>query len=487
MSVPPVLTPTSRLRAGVAWADITPPGDVYHRLWGAARHDRATGVHRPLRATALTLEPLVPTSPQDRHYLIALDLCLLRPPEMEEIRKATAAASGIPLEQITFTFSHTHSSGNFSRERSSFPGGERIGPYLEALPATLAKLIHEAAAALADSMVTYGMTDCGMGHNRDLADSARGQFVCGFNPEAPAGIPLTVARLSDAKGRIQSTIVNYACHPTTLAWENTLISPDYIGALRETVETATGAPCLFLLAPCGDIGPRRGFVGDPSVADRNGRQVGYAALSLLEAMPPSATDFHYAGPVFSGATLGIWEDRPQLRDRSAAAARFDHRRLVVPLNYLPQQPSVAQIEAALDLTLREEEAAREANDEPLAARLRAQAERHRRHLERVRQLPEGRYPYEVHLWRIGDAFWIILEGEPYHALQQELIRRFPAASFLMAVLADGARPSYLPERNDYGKPLYQAEIAVLAPGSLEALIDAVAAEMRTMIERAAQP
>ena len=29
---------------------------IYHRMWGAARHDRATGVHRPLLGDVLIFE-----------------------------------------------------------------------------------------------------------------------------------------------------------------------------------------------------------------------------------------------------------------------------------------------------------------------------------------------------------------------------------------------------------------------------------------------
>ena len=49
--------PQTRGRFALAHADITPPAGIYHRMWGAALHDRATGVHRPLRATAMWLEP----------------------------------------------------------------------------------------------------------------------------------------------------------------------------------------------------------------------------------------------------------------------------------------------------------------------------------------------------------------------------------------------------------------------------------------------
>src|ERR1017187_5087677 len=102
-------------------------------------------------------------------------------------------------------------------------------------------------------------------------------------------------------GALMGSIINYACHPTTLGWENTAISPDYIGALRETVEQNTGVPCLFLQGASGDLGPRTGFVGDPAIADRNGRQLAFAALAALEALPAPGLRFCYQGPVVSGA------------------------------------------------------------------------------------------------------------------------------------------------------------------------------------------
>src|SRR6266850_1110918 len=51
-------TPQSRCRFALAWADITPPVGIYHRMWGAAKHERATGVHRPLRATVAVFAPM---------------------------------------------------------------------------------------------------------------------------------------------------------------------------------------------------------------------------------------------------------------------------------------------------------------------------------------------------------------------------------------------------------------------------------------------
>jgi hypothetical protein len=122
--------------------------------------------------------------------------------------------------------------------------------------------------------------------------------VCGLNPDGPTDDTLLVSKIMAESGKLIGTLVNYACHPTTLAWQNTLISPDYIGALRETVEAECHAPCLFLQGASGDLGPREGYVGDTAVADRNGRQLGFAALAL-EALPPPGTQFVMPGQLLA--------------------------------------------------------------------------------------------------------------------------------------------------------------------------------------------
>ena len=47
-------------RVGVSRGDITPPPGIYFRLWGSARHDIPTGVHRPMLATAVAFAMSAP-------------------------------------------------------------------------------------------------------------------------------------------------------------------------------------------------------------------------------------------------------------------------------------------------------------------------------------------------------------------------------------------------------------------------------------------
>src|SRR5688572_20042645 len=157
-SVTEVKTPQSRCRFALAWADITPPVGIYHRMWGAAKHERATGVHRPLRATVAVFEAadagsrrgneadnkaIAPRSAsacrrlqvESSQILLALDHCVLGAMEHEQLVSHIAQASGQPKEAILVVFSHTHAAGLMGLERASLPGGDLIPDYLRSVAA----------------------------------------------------------------------------------------------------------------------------------------------------------------------------------------------------------------------------------------------------------------------------------------------------------------------------------------------------------------
>jgi hypothetical protein len=165
-------TPQTLCRAAVAQGDITPPVGIYHRLWGAAAHDRATAVHRPLLATLLWLEPQ--EGPRDQQQLIvALDHCILDGDEIARIANAVSEVVPLTVEQVHITLSHTHGSGWMSRSRAAFPGGELIGPYLEGLTQTIATLAQEAHGRIRPASIVYGQGRCNLAAHRDYWDADR--------------------------------------------------------------------------------------------------------------------------------------------------------------------------------------------------------------------------------------------------------------------------------------------------------------------------
>ncbi|MSR54988.1 MAG: hypothetical protein EXS09_17125 [Gemmataceae bacterium] len=479
--MPHIDTPQMRGRIGFARADITPPVGIYHRLWGAATHERSTGVHRPLLATAMFLGPVV----GDAQLILELDQCLLDANDIATIRGRIQKAVPTSLADVQVTVSHTHASGWMSRSREPFPGGELIPEYLKRLTNACVDLAVKAAENARPASLVFGNGRCSLAAQRDFFDAETNQFVCGFTPDGPTDDTVLVGKAIADDGTVLGTIVNYACHPTTLAWENTLISPDFIGAMREVVETHSSrhtpcaegfAPCLFLQGASGDLGPREGFVGNVEVADRNGRQLGFAALSALESLSPPRTRFAYAGPVVSGATLGTWKHESTYVDAS-----WSWRTVTVDLPYRADLPTIEGTKSELAKWQENEKAAQMRNALDLARDCHARVERMTRQLARLSALPAGpSFPVSVTLGRAGTTLWVFVPGELYHVFQTTLRSRFTERTIVVVTLTNDWQPGYLPTESSYGKGIYQETIAVLAAGSLERLIDSLVNEVTSM-------
>jgi hypothetical protein len=435
-------------------------------------------VHKPLFADVIAIGSVEDdSSTLVRAYL---DLVNLAQSDHEQLLADVSQAAGVSPEHTVISHSHTHASGWFKRDRLDFPGGEKIPAYLEEMRSKIAKAAAQAAGDMEEVFVTYASGRCDMAANRDYWDDENELYACGFNPDKPADDTVIVGRVTDQSGKHLLTLVNYACHATTLAWENTLISPDFPGAMREEVNRVSGAPCVFAQGACGDLGPRYGYVGDTRVADQNGRWLAHAALSALESMGPPARDFEYQGPVVSGATLGTWTHVP-----------FDDRRLeqvsvveggvyTVDLPLKPK-PDPESLREEIDDWLARKEEAEQRGDKTRARDYGARAERARRWLGRLEGLPDGdTYPFGFSVYRLGDAIWVTTGGEPYNLLQLELRERFPDHTVLVSPVSGEHSVAYLMPEERYGKGLYQEEPSILAPGCLETLIDGIAARIEEL-------
>jgi hypothetical protein len=436
---------------GVATRDVTPPVGIYARSWGAATHDTAEGVHRPFAATAAVLGPLEGDGPT--LALVAVDLGWFQyVPDEQKLRAAILDRTGLDNASLLINMSHTHSGANVNSQLTEKPGSELIEPYIEHLTDELGAAILEARESATPAWVTYGTGRCALATNRDLWDAAAERFACGFNPDVPADDTLLVARVTRETGEVIATLFNYACHPTTLAWENRLLSPDYIGAAREVLEQAFAAPALFLHGASGDLAPRDNYVGDASVADRNGRQLGYAAAAAIEALPPAGTQFVYAGIVASGANLGAWEYQPcDEAQRQASEQLAAH---VSPVE-LQRKEDIGVVESASGAA-------------PDSVQEREKALRRRFLAEALGEGPVFEMP--LWIWRLGGALLVAVPNEPYSVFQVELRRRLPGTPLLVLGTTNRTM-GYLSPAETYGTGLYQEQQSPFAPGCLEQTID----------------
>ncbi|MFT5089356.1 MAG: hypothetical protein ACI906_004820 [Candidatus Latescibacterota bacterium] len=474
-------SPTSRVRFAMSRVDITPPVGIYHRMWGAARHDQATGVHRPLQGDVLVFEPFDEGGSKERMIRVQLDHVGFVTEQHDALRAAIAESAGLALEQVVLTYSHTHSGGWYIPDRFALPGGDLIPPYLVELATKLQQACREAMGQVREATISYATGRCDMAANRDCWDSELNAYVTGYNPDADIDNEVVVGRVTDADGILRHIFVQYACHPTTLAWENSLLSPDFVGAMREEVECQSGVLCTYLQGPCGDIGPKNGHQGDPAVADSNGQQLAFSALSILASIGPPAHDFQYRGPVVSGATLGTWAYRPCGDGRLEKSARFSGGTYAVDLP-LKEKPDQEGLEREFEDWNAQQEEADRRGDTVAARDYGARAERARRWIARLVGLPDAdSFSMAFTVYRLGDAIWVTCGGEPYNVLQSALRRRFPQWTILVSPIDSGIQIAYLLPAESYGKGLYQEEPSMLAQGCLEHLLEAIALRIEQII------
>jgi hypothetical protein len=442
---------------GVAREDITPPVSIYSRSWGAARHDIAEAIHRPFTLTCITFQISAHDSPL---VLISADLGWWKSDDEQEFRQAVLDGLSLSSPQLMVCLTHTHSGPSLSTENAAKTGGHLIAPYLEHVRKACIRSAQTALSTARSSFLSWHYDKCTLATCRDLPDPKTNRYIVGYNPAVPADDTLLVGRITDEKQQVRAVIVNYACHPTTLAWQNTQLSPDYVGAMRQTVEEQTSAPCLFLQGASGELAPAEQYVGALEVAEAHGRRLGYSVLSALEAMLPATSRLEFSGTVESGAPLAMWTRKPQEPSSILLSKMMD---MELPLKHLP---SVMEIEEQLQ----------NCSDRVLKERLWRQRS--------VRRLVgDGQNAhFGVWLWRLGDSILVGHPNEAYSRFQVDLRKMLAPCPVAVMNITNGSI-GYLPPQELFDHDLYQVWQTPFASGGLELVTDKTFRTAQTLLSQ----
>jgi len=443
---------------GVTKEDITPPVGIYARNWGAALHDVADGIHKPLMLVCITFQTNKDEKPL---ILISADLGWWKSADDESfVRNGILETLGLEPWQLMICLSHTHAGPSLSRGDRLKQGGEFIEPYLLKIQQSAINSIKQALSSTEPATLSWLYGKCSLATNRDLHELGNKRIVVGFNPDKDADDTLLVGRISGQDGRVMGTIVNYACHPTTLAWGNRLISPDYIGAMREIVESKMqNAPCLFLQGASGDLAPAEQYVGDVTIADAYGRQLGYAVLATLEAMRPPNTELIFDKVVESGASVAVWKQSQYTPSTILSAEMIN---VEIPLKPLPPLSIIQQDwEDCVDRVLKE---------------------RLWRKLNIRKAVGDKDYALvPLWVWRLGDTFIVGQPNEAYSDYQIELRRYFDKYAVGVVNVVNGY-VGYLPDSGMYEYDAYSVWQTPFKKGSLELLIKTTKDNMKKLVK-----
>ncbi|MEO8541721.1 MAG: neutral/alkaline non-lysosomal ceramidase N-terminal domain-containing protein [bacterium] len=250
------------MRIGAAAIDITPPVGTPLDGYGG-RTDVSLGVHDPLYARAIVFD-----DGSTQVALVVCDLIGIGSFLAARARELIAERPGIPPENVMISATHTHAGPAGVRGR-----GEPV--LVEEIARKIAGAVRVAHRNAQDGVLKYGQTELS-----SFAQNRR-------NPDWPIDRRLDVVAADTPDGVNIATIARYACHATTLNFDNLEITADYPGELCRSIEQVIGAgtTALFFNGACGNINPTW-IKQDFANVRRVGSIAGSKAAALSQELRP---------------------------------------------------------------------------------------------------------------------------------------------------------------------------------------------------------
>lgn len=460
----------SQLKAGIARTDTTPPIGIAHANWGAQVHQRAAGVDLPLWATALALDDGDQTV-----VIVDVDIINIREPDSNNCQQEIAHRTGLPVENIRMSYTHTHSgpTGTSGRPSWTTEGTEMVDSYQEQLRHKMAGVAEAAIRNLQPARFETSRGSSSIAVNRRFQRPEDGAVIVGRNWSGPVDQEVKVVRIDTTDGDPLAAIVNYACHPITVGPDGDLITPDFPGVVKRVVEQSTGATCLFLQGATGDIGPIRGGARNGlNEYHRLGTILGLDASSVWWGTEVPRTVERYEGTLESGAPLAIYHDdlanQPSIG--SGGQLKVGTREMHLPVK---QFHPADELEAEFNQHLADLNRLRETggSDEEIREKTML-CKRASMRAAQSRQ-NEGK----THLTLQAQAFvlggntaLVAIPGEPFVKIGLAVKQQSPFEHTLFSGYSN-LGGGYIPMSEDYPFGGYEFEVSPFAEGAAERVID----------------
>ena len=446
----------SGLLAGVARAEINPPVGIAHLNWGSQTHVTAEGID----PVGMFVTALVLSDGKQKFAIVDVDAGGVR--GMDDVMVRAAEATGIPASHIRLGATHTHAGPAFLASKG--PVGKD--------PAVFQRVINAHRASVGDKIVgaiveansklrpvhAYGARGTGtININRRVRARGDKPPAVGTNPEGFVDRELVVMRIDDAQGKAYAILVNFQCHGTVLTYENKVISPDFIGMVRRTVEQAfPGALALYLQGAAGNQGPIEGGTGDLQIAHRLGSILGLQAAALAMQIETTKREPTFEGYVESTAFAAKQPWRVQgPRD---ATLKFISKTIELPRRtYTPAE--IDRMESAVASATKQVEEAKQRNDSWQKHQAEARLRRSADLLKRWKS-PPGTTPVklDVQILRIGDVAIAAMPGEPFAEIGAAVKKASPFAFTMFCGYSTGTGGGYMPVEAEYAHAGYEVEM-----------------------------
>jgi hypothetical protein len=410
-------------------------------LFGYPHVERmSTGVHDPLECAALYVQ-----AGANGALFVANDLIFFTRDFAGEVRRRISLATGVPVEAIMLTATHTHS------------GPVMIDSLSNAADSVVPKADPAYLSWVADRMVEAATSAVTAAVPAELALTVARAKGVGSNRHDPAGptdpdVPVLLAR-SAATRRPIGCMTIYGMHPTVMHEDSRLISADFPGYVRRWLRARVlteSCPVIYHLGAAGDQSPRHMTRANTF---EEAERIGTNLARRLEAALKETTAFRPVDTVEARRVMIEIEPRhfPPV-DHAAEVlrqtrARYEQLRSV---NTSRQEVRTAECDVF------------GAEKTVLFAEAKADG--------RLEEAIRCASPAEIQVIRIGPWRFVGWPGEFFVEYGLALKAKAPAGTHLVT-LANGELQGYIATPKAVSAGLYEATNAVFAAGNGERFIE----------------
>ncbi len=222
------------MRFGVARDLVTPALRTHMGGYGSLFGRYFTAIHDDLYVKALVLD-----DGQHKALLMTYDLLMHSFELTERLAAYAQQEHGIPPENVLVSYTHNHAGPAIE----GYDPGQASPEYEAFLYERSLACIDRALVNQMDGSASFGTVTGDWNINRRLR--VDGKMVNAPNFDGSRDRELNILRVSDSHGNCQALLLNYACHPVTLA-DTLWISSEYPGRLCQLLETHFyGCTALF--------------------------------------------------------------------------------------------------------------------------------------------------------------------------------------------------------------------------------------------------
>ena len=120
--------------------------------------------------------------------------------------------------------------------------------------------------------------------------SPEGRTILGWNKDGICDQEVGVIRVDTLEGSNLAVIVNFACHPVVVGPEDQAVNSDFVGPMRDFVESYFGGVCLFLQGAAGNILPIEGFFAHEGPEVIFGKRLAAEVINISADLQPVAME-----------------------------------------------------------------------------------------------------------------------------------------------------------------------------------------------------